>query len=93
MRKFRMIFGAEPPGAGQLVLGDTVKLACVEQSRESLDNDALCWEAMLDPSIGNLILCLTQDDRRLGGTSHRRCPNAAAHPSLRGGGFSRRKPA
>jgi sulfate-transporting ATPase len=35
---FRMIAGKEQPDAGEIVIGPTVKLAVVEQSREELDN-------------------------------------------------------
>jgi ATP-binding cassette ChvD family protein len=45
---FRMILGAEKPDAGALLLGDTVKLACVEQSRETLDDARQVWQAMAD---------------------------------------------
>jgi ABC-type branched-subunit amino acid transport system ATPase component len=36
---FRMITGEETPDAGTLTLGDTVQLAYVDQSRDSLDPD------------------------------------------------------
>ena len=36
---FRMITGQEKPDAGQLKLGDTVKLAYVDQSRDALDGE------------------------------------------------------
>ncbi len=45
---FRMILGLEKPDAGELRLGDTVKLACVEQSRESLKDDEQLWAVMAD---------------------------------------------
>jgi len=45
---FRMITGAEKPDSGMLRLGASVKLAYVEQSRASLDNDASVWEAISD---------------------------------------------
>jgi sulfate-transporting ATPase len=41
---FRMIAGQEKPDAGTLRLGDTVKLAYVDQSRESLDADKTVWQ-------------------------------------------------
>jgi ATP-binding cassette ChvD family protein len=41
---FRMILGTEKPDAGELVLGDTVKLAYVDQSRDALDGDKTVWE-------------------------------------------------
>jgi ATP-binding cassette ChvD family protein len=43
---FRMITGQEQPDAGDLVVGDTVKLAYVEQSREILDDSLDVWEAI-----------------------------------------------
>ncbi|MDR1817665.1 MAG: energy-dependent translational throttle protein EttA, partial [Puniceicoccales bacterium] len=43
---FRMILGAEKPDAGELVLGETVRVACAEQSRETLDAAAPVWAAM-----------------------------------------------
>ncbi|HEY1922354.1 MAG TPA: energy-dependent translational throttle protein EttA [Tepidisphaeraceae bacterium] len=45
---FRMITGQEKPDAGKLVLGESVKLAYVEQSRESLSSDASVWEAITE---------------------------------------------
>jgi ATP-binding cassette ChvD family protein len=40
----RMITGAEQPDAGALRIGDTVKLAYVDQSRDALDPDKTVWE-------------------------------------------------
>jgi ATP-binding cassette ChvD family protein len=40
----RMITGQEQPDSGRLRLGDTVKLAYVDQSRDSLDGDRTVWE-------------------------------------------------
>ncbi|MDE3130227.1 MAG: energy-dependent translational throttle protein EttA, partial [Acidobacteriota bacterium] len=40
----RMITGAEQPDSGTLQIGDTVKLAYVDQSREALDADKTVWE-------------------------------------------------
>jgi ATP-binding cassette ChvD family protein len=45
---FRMIVGQEQPDAGSLRLGDTVKIAYVDQSRESLQGDMMVWEAISD---------------------------------------------
>ena len=45
---FRMIVGQEQPDAGTLRLGDTVKIAYVDQSRESLQADLMVWEAISD---------------------------------------------
>jgi ATP-binding cassette ChvD family protein len=41
---FRMIMGAEQPDAGEIRLGDSVELACVDQSRDSLDDSKTVWE-------------------------------------------------
>src|SRR4051794_13488140 len=40
----RMITGQEEPDAGTLRLGDTVKLAYVDQSRDALDADKTVWQ-------------------------------------------------
>jgi energy-dependent translational throttle protein EttA len=41
---FRMITGEEKPDAGELKVGETVKLGYVNQSRDSLDPDKTVWE-------------------------------------------------
>ena len=43
---FKMIIGKEQPDSGQVVLGPTVKLAYVDQSRDSLDADKNVWQAI-----------------------------------------------
>jgi ATP-binding cassette ChvD family protein len=40
----RMIMGAEQPDAGTIRTGDTVELACVDQSRDALDDSKTVWE-------------------------------------------------
>ncbi|HSM29354.1 MAG TPA: energy-dependent translational throttle protein EttA [Woeseiaceae bacterium] len=45
---FRMITGEEKPDAGSIRLGDTVQLASVDQSRDSLDNNKTVWEEISD---------------------------------------------
>ena len=45
---FRMITGAEQPDAGTIRLGDTVELASVDQSRDSLDDNKTVWEEISD---------------------------------------------
>ncbi len=45
---FRMITGEEQPDAGDFRLGDTVKLAYVEQSRDVLDPQKSIWEVISD---------------------------------------------
>ena len=41
---FRMIAGNEKPDAGEIMIGPTVKLAVVDQSRESLDDDKTVFD-------------------------------------------------
>ncbi len=41
---FRMMMGSEKPDAGTLRIGDTVKAACVDQSRDALDPKKTVWE-------------------------------------------------
>jgi ATPase subunit of ABC transporter with duplicated ATPase domains len=43
---FRMITGEEKPDSGGLRLGDTVKLAYVDQSRDALPPDRNVWETI-----------------------------------------------
>jgi len=43
---FRMITGKEKPDRGEIVVGSTVQLAVVDQTRESLPNDKTAWEAI-----------------------------------------------
>jgi ATP-binding cassette ChvD family protein len=45
---FRMITGQELPNAGSIRVGETVKLAHVDQSRDSLDPDKTIWEVISD---------------------------------------------
>ncbi len=45
---FRMITGSEQPDSGTIRLGDTVKIASVEQSRDSLDDSKTVWEEISD---------------------------------------------
>lgn len=45
---FRMITGQEKPDRGTLRIGETVKLAYVDQSRDSLDGDKTVWEEISD---------------------------------------------
>ncbi|HJK99343.1 MAG TPA: energy-dependent translational throttle protein EttA [Polyangiaceae bacterium LLY-WYZ-14_1] len=41
---FRMIVGQEQPDEGEIRIGETVKLAYVDQSRDTLDGDKNVWE-------------------------------------------------
>ncbi len=43
---FRMITGKEQPDAGEVVIGPTVQVAYVDQSRDKLENDKTVWEAV-----------------------------------------------
>jgi ATP-binding cassette ChvD family protein len=45
---FRMLTGQEQPDAGTVTYGDTVKLAYVDQSRDSLDDKKNVWEEISD---------------------------------------------
>ncbi len=45
---FRMITGQEKPDAGDIRIGETVKLAYVDQSRDTLDSNKNIWEMISD---------------------------------------------
>ena len=45
---FRMIAGTEQPDSGSIRLGETVQLAAVDQSRDSLDDKKTVWEEISD---------------------------------------------
>ena len=45
---FRMITGEEKPDKGKLTVGPSVKLAYVEQSRDSLAENDMVWEAIAE---------------------------------------------
>ena len=45
---FRMLTGAEQPDAGELRIGETVQIACVDQSRDALDDSKTVWEEISD---------------------------------------------
>lgn len=45
---FRMIMGKEQPDSGEIVVGPTVKLAAVDQSREGLANDKTVFDAVAE---------------------------------------------
>jgi ATPase subunit of ABC transporter with duplicated ATPase domains len=45
---FRMITGQEQPDSGTIRIGDTVRLAYVDQSRDSLNPDKAVWEVISD---------------------------------------------
>jgi ATP-binding cassette ChvD family protein len=52
---FRMLVGQEKPDAGTLRVGDTVKIAYVDQSRDALDPEKTVYETL---SGGNEVLTL-----------------------------------
>ena len=43
---FKMITGAEKPDKGEVVVGHTVKVAYVDQSRDALEGDKNVWQAV-----------------------------------------------
>jgi len=45
---FRMMTGEEQPDTGTITIGPTVELACVDQSRDSLDGERSVWEEIAD---------------------------------------------
>jgi sulfate-transporting ATPase len=45
---FRMLTGAEQPDDGELRIGETVQIACVDQSRDALDDSKTVWEEISD---------------------------------------------
>ena len=45
---FRMLVGEEQPDSGELRIGPTVKLAYVDQSRDTLDSKKTVWEEISD---------------------------------------------
>ena len=54
---FRMLTGQEPVDSGELRIGETVKIAYVDQSRDALDANKTVWEEISDGqdiiSVGN----------------------------------------
>jgi len=45
---FRMLTGQEQADSGEIRIGSTVELACVDQSRDSLNGDRTVWEEIAD---------------------------------------------
>jgi len=45
---FRMLTGKEPVDSGELRIGETVEIAYVDQSRDSLDDNKTVWEEISD---------------------------------------------
>jgi len=52
---FRIINGQEQPDAGQFRLGETVQVACVDQSRDALNDTKTVWEEISD-GLDNIIV-------------------------------------
>ena len=53
---FRMLTGQETPDRGTIRIGETVKLAYVDQSRESLDPNKTVWEEISDGKNETILL-------------------------------------
>ncbi|MBK9179000.1 MAG: energy-dependent translational throttle protein EttA [Acidimicrobiales bacterium] len=57
---FRMLTGQEPPDGGELRVGPTVELACVDQSRDTLDASATVYEEITggtdEIKVGNRVV-------------------------------------
>jgi len=45
---FRMLTGQEQPDGGELRIGETVQVACVDQSRDALADDKTAWQEVSD---------------------------------------------
>ena len=45
---FRLLTNQESPDGGTLKIGETVKIACVDQSRDALDDNKTVWEEISD---------------------------------------------
>ncbi len=45
---FRMLTGDEKPDSGEIIIGSTVELSSVDQSRDSLNGDKTVWEEISD---------------------------------------------
>ena len=45
---FRMLSGTEQADQGNICIGDTVQIACVDQSRDALDSSKTVWEEISD---------------------------------------------
>ena len=55
-----MLMGKEQPDSGTIEVGETVQLACVDQSREDLDID-LTQERTLTCSSTRMVVTFTPD--------------------------------
>ena len=52
---FNILNGTEEPDAGEVIIGETVKFAYVDQSREDLDGDKTVWEEISE-GLDSLII-------------------------------------
>jgi ATP-binding cassette ChvD family protein len=52
----KMITGKEKPDSGEFIVGDTVKLAYVDQSRDALKSEESVWEAIADGKNETILL-------------------------------------
>ncbi len=52
---FKLITGKEQPDSGEVVIGPTVKISAVDQSRESLEGDKTVWEDV-SGGLDNLVV-------------------------------------
>ncbi len=57
---FKLIMGKEQPDAGEFKVGETVELAYVDQSRDSLDDNNTVWQEIADGAdnitVGNFVM-------------------------------------
>jgi ATP-binding cassette ChvD family protein len=60
---FRLITGEEKPDGGRLIVGETVKLAYVSQSRDTLDPSKSVWEEIAEGQENILIGTRTRNAR------------------------------
>src|SRR5690606_13508008 len=52
----KMITGKEKPDSGEIIIGDTVKLAYVDQSRDALNPENSVWEEIADGKNETILL-------------------------------------
>ena len=60
---FKMITGAERPDKGTITIGDSVKLAYVEQTREGLNDEMNVWQAVSDGLESTKVGAMTVNTR------------------------------
>jgi len=59
---FRMLMGKETPDSGTIEVGETVQLACVDQSREDLDGSKTVFQQI--PTVPTRSVSATMKSRR-----------------------------